>query len=100
MQDEGEGTGTKQDPFEQLVDACKTVLEWATSQEQKATATAKTRGEQRQRVEKAMAALTASKASKAAGRQGTNPNLLCKRCGNHYASKAHKDACRAVPAEV
>lgn len=97
-------TQERRDPFDQLLDACSQALDFVTVNHQVHQGLATKRADQKRRIERAIAALT-GEASKAPGtKRHYSPEasaaivagMICKDCGHHHASKAHKEACKGT----
>lgn len=101
-------TRSTSDPIEQLVAACRQALGFVQDSKAKAAATIDKRSDQEVRIERALEVLTSetvprkgrqrviSDEARQRLRSAAPGSLVCKACGNHFASNAHKEACKAA----
>ncbi len=87
--------GATPDPFDQLVDACRETLAFVERREKLTNEESARRKSQRAKVNRAIAVLTGLGSGGTVTSQDIN-RFICKKCGNHHQSKAHKEACFGI----
>lgn len=86
----------RKDPFEQLLEACQVALDFVKDRHERAIAESGKRGEQRSRIEGAMAILSGAAAPPKA-KKATTPSTgtrggarTCPECGGYFNSQVHR----------